>query len=78
MKPLLLFSKNLETHFPNKNKEYQSKMDLAISSLVTGDYQKSKEMFDGAIEIDSTFPSAWLGKAFAEVALVPDENFNDL
>jgi len=78
MKPLLLFSKNLETHFPNKNKEYQSKMDLAISSLVTGDYQKSKDMFDSAIEIDSTFPSAWLGKAFAEVALVPDEKFNDL
>ena len=35
-------------------------------------------MFDAAIEIDSQFPSAWLGKAFSEIALVSDENFNSL
>ena len=53
-------------------------MDLAISSLVTGDYQKAKQMFDAAIEIDSQFPSAWLGKAFSEIAFVQDEDFNQL
>jgi hypothetical protein len=51
---------------------------LAISSLVTGDFSKAKSMFDSAIEIDSQFPSAWLGKAFAEIALVEDDQFNDL
>lgn len=75
---LLKFSKFLETDFINQNSTYQSKMDLAISSLVTGDYIKSKNMFDAAIEIDSQFPSAWLGKAFSEIALVSDENFNSL
>jgi hypothetical protein len=75
---LLKFSKFLESDFINQNSNYQSKMDLAISSLVTGDYTKAKNMFDGAIEIDSQFPSAWLGKAFSEIALVSDENFNSL
>jgi len=78
MKELLKFSKYLETDFVNSNPTYQSKMDLAISSLVTGDYQKSKNMFDAAIEIDSQFPSAWLGKAFSEIAYVEDEHFNSL
>ena len=78
MKDLLKFSKYLETDFVNSNPTYQSKMDLAISSLVTGDYQKAKNMFDAAIEIDSQFPSAWLGKAFSEIAYVEDEHFNSL
>ena len=78
MNELLKYSKNLEVDFVNSNPAYQSKMDLALSCLVTGDYQKSKQMFDSAIEIDSTFPSAWLGKAFAEIALVDDDNFNSI
>jgi hypothetical protein len=78
MKELLKFSKYLESDFVNTNPIYQSKMDLAISSLVTGDYQKAKNMFDAAIEIDSQFPSAWLGKAFSEIAYVDDEHFNQL
>lgn len=78
MKELLKFSKYLESDFVNPDSTYQSKMDLAISSLVTGDYAKAKHMFDGAIEIDSQFPSAWLGKAFAEIALVDDDGFNSL
>ena len=78
MKDLLKFSKYLESDFVNPNPSYQSKMDLAISSLVTGDYQKAKNMFDAAIEIDSQFPSAWLGKTFSEIACVEDENFNSL
>lgn len=78
MKDLLKFSKYLESDFINPNPTYQSKMDLAISSLVTGDYQKAKNMFDAAIEIDSQFPSAWLGKAFSEIAYVGDEDFNSL
>lgn len=78
MKELLKFSKYLESDFVNPDSVYQSKMDLAISSLVTGDYAKAKHMFDGAIEIDSQFPSAWLGKAFAEIALVDDDGFNSL
>lgn len=78
MKELLKFSKYLESDFVNSNPTYQSKMDLAISSLVTGDYQKAKNMFDAAIEIDSQFPSAWIGKAFSEIAYVEDEHFNSL
>lgn len=78
MKELLKFSKFLEHDFVNSDPSYQSKMDLAISSLVTGDYSKAKNMFDSAIEIDSQFPSAWLGKAFSEIALVEDEQFNSL
>jgi hypothetical protein len=78
MKELLKFSKYLEIDFVNADASYQSKMDLAISSLVTGDYSKAKQLFDGAIEIDSQFPSAWLGKAFAEIALVDDDGFNSL
>jgi tetratricopeptide (TPR) repeat protein len=78
MKDLLKFSKYLESDFANPNPTYQSKMDLAVSSLVTGDYQKAKNMFDAAIEIDSQFPSAWLGKAFSEIAYVEDEHFNSL
>ncbi len=78
MKELLKFSKDLERDFVNPNSAYQSKMDLAISSLVTGDYLKAKSMFDAAIEIDSQFPSAWLGKAFTEIAIVEDEEFNSL
>jgi tetratricopeptide (TPR) repeat protein len=78
MKELLKFSKYLESDFVNPNPTYQSKMDLAISSLVTGDYPKAKNMFDAAIEIDSQFPSAWLGKAFSEIAYVEDEHFNSL
>ena len=78
MKELLKFSKYLESDFVNPDASYQSKIDLAISSLVTGDYLKAKQMFDAAIEIDSNFPSAWLGKAFSEIALVDDSDFNSL
>ena len=78
MKELLLFSKNLEKDFVNENKDYQSKIDLGISSLVTNDFSKAKQMFDAAIELDSLFPSAWLGKAFSEIALVSDDDFNSL
>ena len=35
-------------------------------------------LLDAAIEIDSNFPSAWLGKAFSEIALVDDSDFNSL
>lgn len=78
MKELLLFSKNLEKDFVNENKDYQSKIDLGISSLVTSDFSKAKQMFDAAIELDSLFPSAWLGKAFSEIAIVSDDDFNSL
>ena len=78
MKELLLFSKNLEKDFVNENKDYQSKIDLGISSLVTNDFSKAKQMFDAAIELDSLFPSAWLGKAFSEIAFVSDDDFNSL
>jgi tetratricopeptide (TPR) repeat protein len=78
MKELLYYAKNLELDFDNKNPKYQSMIDLAISSLVTGNYSKSIEMFDKAIELDSNYPSAWLGKAFAEIAEVSDERFNSL
>ena len=78
MKELLSFSKELEIDFVNTNPNYQSKMDLAITSLVTGEYKKSKELFDSAIEMDSLFPAAWIGKAFSEIALVSDEDFNSL
>lgn len=78
MEVLLKSVKDLEKDFVNSKKEYRSKMDLGISSLVTGDFYKAREMFNAAIEIDSEFPSAWLGKAFSEIALVEDENFNSL
>lgn len=78
MKELLQYAKDLESDFVNNNINYQSKIDLALSSLVTGDYLKSKQMFDLAIEIDSQFPSAWIGKAFAEIALVDDNSFNEI
>lgn len=78
MKELLKYAKNLEQDFVNANSTYQSKIDLAVTSLVMGDYDKAKQMFDAAIELDSMYPSAWLGKAFVEIARVEDENFNSL
>lgn len=78
MKQLLAYAKNIEKDFSTKNKSYNSKLELGISSLATGDYEKAKSMFDGAIELDSSQPSGWLAKAFAEIALVSDENFNNL
>jgi len=78
MKELLKYAKNLELDFNHPDPNYRSKMDLAITSLVTGEYGKAKELFDRAIEIDSLFPSAWLGKTFAEIALVDDEGFNSI
>lgn len=78
MKELLKYAKNLEADFNHPDSSYRSKMDLAITSLVTGEYGKAKELFDRAIEIDSLFPSAWLGKTFAEIALVDDEGFNSI
>jgi hypothetical protein len=35
-------------------------------------------MFDAAIELDSTSPAGWIGKSFAEIAFVADEEFNQL
>ncbi len=78
MKELLKYAKNLEQDFVNPNSTYQSKIDLAVTSLVMGDYDKSKQMFDAAIELDSMYPSAWLGKAFVEIAKVDDDHFNSL
>ena len=78
MKQLLKYAKNLEQDFVNPNSTYQSKIDLAVTSLVMGDYDKSKQMFDAAIELDSMYPSAWLGKAFVEIAKVDDDHFNSL
>jgi tetratricopeptide (TPR) repeat protein len=78
MKELLKYAKNLEQDFVNPNATYQSKIDLAVTSLVMGDYDKSKQMFDAAIELDSMYPSAWLGKAFVEIARVDDDHFNSL
>ena len=78
MKQLLKYAKNLEQDFTNSNATYQSKIDLAVTSLVMGDYDKSKQMFDAAIELDSMYPSAWLGKAFVEIAKVDDDHFNSL
>jgi tetratricopeptide (TPR) repeat protein len=78
MKQLLKYAKNLEQDFTNPNATYQSKIDLAVTSLVMGDYDKSKQMFDAAIELDSMYPSAWLGKAFVEIAKVDDDHFNSL
>ena len=78
MKQLLSYAKNIEKDFKTNNNDYNSKLELGISSLATGDYEKAKNMFDGAIELDSSQPSGWLAKAFAEIALVPDEKFNDL
>lgn len=78
MKELLKYAKNLEQDFTNPNATYQSKIDLAVTSLVMGDYDKAKQMFDAAIELDSMYPSAWLGKAFVEIAKVDDDHFNSL
>jgi len=78
MKGLLRYSKQLESDFRSPSALYQSKMDLGISSLISGDFAMAKQMFDSAVEFDSLFPSAWIGKAFAEVALSPDESLNDL
>ena len=75
MKQLLSYAKNIEKDFKTNNNDYNSKLELGISSLATGDYEKAKNMFDGAIELDSSQPSGWLAKAFAEIALVPDEKF---
>ena len=63
--------------FVNENKDYQSKIDLGISSLVTNDFSKAKQMFDAAIELDS-FPSAWLGKAFRNALIGNDFNSQKL
>ena len=52
MKELLKYAKNLEQDFVNPNSTYQSKIDLAVTSLVMGDYDKSKQMFDAAINAE--------------------------
>jgi len=40
MKQLLKYAKNLEQDFTNPNATYQSKIDLAVTFLVMGDYDK--------------------------------------
>ena len=78
MKALLNYSKNIENDFPIKSNEYRSKIELGVTSLNSSDYKKAKDMFDGAIELDSSHPSGWLGKAFAEIAQSSEEQFNEL
>ena len=53
MKLLLKYAKILEQDFTNPNATYQSKIDLAVTSLVMGDYDKSKQMFDAAINAEN-------------------------
>ena len=78
MKDFLLYIKNLEKDFDLSERSYRSKIELGVTSLITSDYIKAKEMFDGAIEMDSDMPAGWIGKCFAEIALVSDDDFNDL
>lgn len=78
MKDFLLYVKNLEKDFDLSERSYRSKIELGVTSLITSDYIKAKEMFDGAIEMDSDLPAGWIGKCFAEIALVSDDDFNDL
>lgn len=78
MKEFLHYVKNLEIDFDLSDRSYRSKIELGVTSLITSDYIKAKEMFDGAIEMDSDMPAGWLGKCFAEIALVSDDDFNDL
>jgi hypothetical protein len=78
MKEFLQYVKNLETDFDLSERSYRSKIELGVTSLITSDYIKAKEMFDGAIEMDSDMPAGWIGKCFAEIALVSDDDFNDL
>ena len=78
MKALLTYSKNIEIDFPIENNEYKSKIELGVTSLNSNDYKKAKDMFDGAIELDSSHPSGWLGKSFAEIALSDEQQFNSL
>jgi tetratricopeptide (TPR) repeat protein len=73
---LINHARSLETDFVHNDANYQSKVELGTSSLVTGDYQNAKRLFDSAIEIDSKFPSAWLGKAFSEILNSSDDEFN--
>jgi hypothetical protein len=78
MKDFLLQIKNIELDFVLNDKAYRSKIELGVTSLITADYSKAKDMFDAAIELDSDMPVGWLGKCFAELAVVKDEDFNDL
>jgi hypothetical protein len=78
MKDFLLQIKNLQSDFELKDKAYRSKIELGVTSLITADYGKAKDMFDAAIELDTDMPFGWLGKCFAELAVVKDEDFNDL
>jgi hypothetical protein len=78
MKEFLQKVKSIEVDFRSTNNDYQSKIELAVSSLLTGGYEKSRQMFDAAIELDSTSPAGWIGKSFAEIAFVADEEFNQL
>jgi hypothetical protein len=78
MKEFLQKVKSIEVDFKSTNNDYQSKIELAVSSLLTGGYEKSRQMFDAAIELDSTSPAGWIGKSFAEIAFVADEEFNQL
>ncbi|MEN9951553.1 MAG: hypothetical protein RLY85_2305 [Bacteroidota bacterium] len=78
MKEFLLQIKNIESDFVLNDKAYRSKIELGVTSLITADYSKAKDMFDAAIELDSDMPVGWLGKCFAELAVVKDEDFNEL
>ncbi|MEO0002101.1 MAG: hypothetical protein RL766_2147, partial [Bacteroidota bacterium] len=56
MKEFLQKVKSIEVDFRSTNNDYQSKIELAVSSLLTGGYEKSRQTFDAAIELDSTSP----------------------
>ena len=56
MKEFLQKVKSIEVDFKSTNNDYQSKIELAVSSLLTGGYEKSRQMFDAAIEINSLSP----------------------
>jgi hypothetical protein len=49
MKEFLQKVKSIEVDFKSTNNDYQSKIELAVSSLLTGGYEKSRQMFDAAI-----------------------------
>ena len=77
MKGIFSYAKHIEKDYVHPHPAYQSKIQLALSSVATEDYEKAKGLFDQAILQDARYPSAWLGKAFVELYLVKDEKFND-
>ena len=65
MKGIFSYAKHIEKDYVHPHPAYQSKIQLALSSVATEDYEKAKGLFDQAILQDARYPSAWLGKAAA-------------